>query len=99
MNDMTGKPSFTQEVDPKMQALIEKRRDRPEVGAIWTRKAKTSNIEFLSLKLTLTKERLQELLATVNGEGVIETSFVAFPNKFHEGNPKRPFFRIYEEQS
>ena len=98
MNDLPGKPSFTQDLNPEMKELIEKRKVRPEIGAIWKRNAKTSNTEFLSLKLTLTKEKLQALLAVAEGtEGVAETNFVAFPNKFYEENTKRPFFRIYEE--
>lgn len=95
---MSEKSTFGASVEgltPEMKDLINKRKDRPEVGAIWQRQAKTTGNEFLSLKLKLTKEKLQKLLT--NEDEVVEVSFVAFPNKFKEGNPKRPSFRIYDE--
>lgn len=96
MNEKSTFGASVEGLTPEMKDLINKRKERPEIGAIWDHQAKTTGNKFLSLKLKLTKEKLQQLLAA-SGEEVVEVSFVAFPNKFKEGNPKRPSFRIYDE--
>lgn len=88
------------EGDNKLSRLIEQRRQRPEVGAIWIKQAKTSNMEFLKIRLKLNKDQLQSLLektpdnATEQELPVYE--LVAFPNSSSNENNKRPAFRIYE---
>jgi uncharacterized protein (DUF736 family) len=69
---------------------------RSEVGALWKRQSR-SNMEYMSIKLELSKEKLQNLLSK-EGE-TIQVNLVAFPNKTHNGNMSRPNFRIYEELS
>ena len=69
---------------------------RPELGAIWTRTSK-SNTEFMSIKVNLTKTKLQELLNNSTTEEV-QLNLVAFPNKQYEENSKRPNYRVYEER-
>lgn len=100
MNNVVQKPVFTspgisEEFNSKMTELIEERRQRPEVGAIWTRKAKTSSMEFLKLRIRLTKEQLQKM-AESSEEDLVTLEFVAFPNSYKESNDKRPAYRIYE---
>ena len=88
-----NRPTFgaTPKVEPPPVAKAE----RPEVGAIWNRKAKASSFEFLSIKLELSKDKLKEL---INGTGDTATiKLVAFPNKNHVEDSKRPNFRVYEE--
>lgn len=69
---------------------------RPEIGAIWQRSSKVSNKDFLSVKLNISKKKLQELLAASTGEE-INLSLVAFPNEYKEAGDNRPAFRVYEE--
>lgn len=70
--------------------------ERKESGAIWERISKANN-RFLSIKLNMSKKALQELLAKSTTEDV-SIGFVAFPNKHQNGDPKRPTFRIFEDQ-
>lgn len=96
--DNNGKPSFTANVKSpeELAAVAEARKTRPEVGAAWKRQSKSKNLEFLSLRLKLSKARLQQLLSTSVGDEVL-LNLVAFPNKNEDGNPKRPVYRFYEE--
>lgn len=102
MSNAVQKPVFTSSIpstqsesfDPKMSELIEERRQRPEIGAIWTRKAKTSSMEFLKLRIRLTKEQLSQLTSSPDEQVTVE--FVAFPNTYKDSNDKRPSYRIYE---
>jgi len=67
---------------------------RPEMGAVWKRQSR-NNMEYMSIKLSLTKDMLRDLLSK---EGdLIQVNLVAFPNKSQNGNMSRPSFRIYEE--
>lgn len=70
--------------------------ERKESGAIWERTSKANN-KFLSIKLNMTKKALQDLLARSTSDEV-SIGFVAFPNKSQNGDPKRPTFRIFEDQ-
>jgi len=88
------------------EALKAKRSTRPEIGAMWKRNSKSTGTEYLSIRLKLTREKIQELLTKptvesgVDGtELVVEVDLVAFPNSNAEGNPRRPSFRVYEELS
>ena len=84
-----GAPQVETEVKP-----LEDKSFRPEVGAVWERQSR-NNMDYLSIKLELTKEKLQTLLSK---EGdIVRVNLVAFPNKTHNGNLNRPNFRIYEE--
>lgn len=106
MSNAIQKPMFTsaipsanppEQYDSKMSELIEERRQRPEIGAIWTRKAKTSNMEFLKLRIRLTKDQLNQLASSsTSDEEQITVEFVAFPNTYKDSNDKRPSYRIYE---
>ena len=69
---------------------------RQEFGAVWKRQSKSSNMNFLSLKIKLTKEKLQSLLAQA-GESV-DIRLIAFPNDSKGTDDSRPDFRIYEEK-
>lgn len=71
---------------------------RKEAGVIWERKAQNSGMKFFSIKIKLPKDKLQELMTQVDSEGMVETKFVAFPNKFKQENDNKPSFRIYEEK-
>lgn len=115
MNTVT-RPSFTQNVstapvgtktttdniDPRLSQLVEQRRQRPEIGAIWERQAKSNNMNYLKIRLKFSRAKLQELLAntpeTTNPDEIPITEFVAFPNTRQENNTKRPSFRVYEAQ-
>lgn len=69
--------------------------ERQETGAVWKRQAKSGQMDFLSLKIKLTKEKLRSLLEQV-GE-TVDISFVAFPNPHKNEDNKRPDFRIFED--
>jgi uncharacterized protein (DUF736 family) len=93
--DFKNRPTFgvnSPEVKPMENS--EDKSFRPEVGAVWKRQSR-NNTEYMSIKLELTKEKLQSLLLK-EGE-TIQVNFIAFPNKTHNGNTSRPNFRIYEE--
>ena len=68
---------------------------KAESGAIWKRQSKKTNSDFLSIRLTLNKEKLKELLAK-DGDSV-NIGFVAFPNPYKNEGEKRPDFRIFED--
>lgn len=90
------KPSFT--AAPTPTPTTQTKPIRPEVGAVWSRQAKTSNLNYMTIKLKITKEKLQELLnKSVNEKGEVDFNLVAFPNKTQHVSPGRPNFRIYEE--
>ena len=90
------KPTFGSTVITTTEASTEPLNERKESGAIWERTSKANN-RFLSIKLNMSKKALQELLAKTTTEGV-SIGFVAFPNKSQNGDPKRPTFRIFEDQ-
>ena len=69
---------------------------RKEVGVVWNRQAQTSNFQFLSIRMELTKEVLRKMLEST--EEVVPLNLVAFPNRFKEGQDNRPDYRIYEEK-
>ena len=69
---------------------------RTESGAIWKRVSSRDNSEFLSIRLKLSKERLQALLAKTGD--TVDVGFVAFNNPFKNEGPKRPDFRVYEDK-
>ena len=79
-----------------MTVLVETRRQRPETGAIWTRRSKTKEMEYMNIRMKFTKAKLQQLLSQVTEGDVVEASFVAFPNANKEESDRRPSFRIYE---
>lgn len=90
----TTNVTTVQETTAAQTMLAEKRKQRPEVGAAWKRQSKT-NMEYLTIRLKLTREKLQELLN--NNTEEVSVDLVAFPNKSNNGNSRRPVFRIYEE--
>jgi len=78
--------------------LAEQRKQRPEVGAIWKKSSTTTNMDYMTIRLRVTKEKLQELLSKpTNENGEVDLNLVAFPNKSQQGIDRRPSFRIYEE--
>lgn len=90
------KPTFGSTVITTTEASNVPLNERKESGAIWERTSKANN-RFLSIKLNMSKKALQELLAKTTTEEV-SIGFVAFPNKSQNGDPKRPTFRIFEDQ-
>ena len=90
------KPTFGSTVITTTEASNVPLNERKESGAIWERTSKANN-RFLSIKLNMSKKVLQELLAKSTTEDV-SIGFVAFPNKSQNGDPKRPTFRIFEDQ-
>jgi uncharacterized protein (DUF736 family) len=94
--EFKNKPTFGVSAPIQESKPEEKSNSRPEIGAVWKRQSK-NNMEYMSIKLELTKEKLQSLLLK-EGE-TIQVNFIAFPNKTHNGNNSRPNFRIYEELS
>ena len=69
---------------------------RQEFGAAWKRQTKKENIDFLSIRLQLTKEKLKALLSSV--EETVTLNLVAFPNTFKNEDDKRPDFKLYEDR-
>ena len=69
---------------------------RVESGAAWKRQTKKDNSEFLSIKISFSKERLKSLLE--NGGDTVDLGFVAFPNVFKGTSDSRPDFRIFEDK-
>lgn len=67
---------------------------RPEIGVIWNRTSTSKNLQFMNIKVKLSKEKLTELLSTNDNEVTLD--LVAFPNREHNGNDRRPNYRIYE---
>lgn len=90
------KPTFGQVTVNTTEASNVPVSERKESGAIWERTSK-ANERFLSIKLNMSKKVLQELLAKSTTEDV-SIGFVAFTNKSQNGDPKRPTFRIFEDQ-
>lgn len=90
------KPTFGSTVITTTEASNVPLNERKESGAIWERTSRANN-KFLSIKLNMSKKALQELLAKSTTEEV-SIGFVAFPNKSQNGDPKRPTFRIFEDQ-
>jgi hypothetical protein len=84
----------------RLNNLINARKNRSEVGAAWLRQSRTSNSQYLKIRLRFTKEELQQLLNnTPDGPVSDDTPFlelVAFQNASQEQNPKRPAYRIYK---
>jgi len=76
-------------------APILKTNSRIESGAVWKRLSKKDSSEFLSIKISLSKDKLKELLNQAND--TVDIGFVAFPNSTKNDNPARPDFRIFED--
>lgn len=96
MENNNIKPTFGQTTVITTEASNVPVNERKESGAIWERTSKANN-RFLSIKLNMSKKALQEILAKSTTEEV-SIGFVAFPNKSQNGDPKRPTFRIFEDQ-
>lgn len=91
------KPTFGVGINQeRLNEVIEKRNQRPEIGAIWKKLSRKNNNEFLSVEVTLTEDKLKELLGRVT-EGKVKFNLVGFVNKFQNGVTRRPAFRLYEE--
>lgn len=89
--DLGQRPTF----GVKSPEVKQNSNERQETGAVWKRQAKSGQMEFLSLKIKLTKDKLKALLAQT-GE-TVDISFVAFPNPHKNEDSKRPDFRIFED--
>jgi len=97
------KPTFgqnntdTTKVTPS-DDLTQRRKSRPEVGAIWKRTSK-SDMEYMTIQLN--KKLIEDLLASgktrIDTYGNVLVDLVAFPNKKHSENSRQPAFRVYEE--
>lgn len=81
---------------PVSQELIATRQQRQEIGCIWNRNSKSTNMQFYKVRLNFTKEQLQEMLNGPTTEnGTIQVEYVAFPNSGISDNPRRPAYRIF----
>lgn len=82
--------------NPRLEGLIQERRQRAEVGAAWSRVSKVSGNKFLKLRFNRTQ--LVELLnrTSTSSDENVTVDFVAFPNSSSEENSKRPVYRIFE---
>ena len=95
-----AKNSSSPSASPIPAEIQEQRSRRPESGAIWKRTSKTTNMEYMTLRLKFTREKLTALLnAPVTEDNLVALDLVAFPNQNQAENPKRPSYRIYEELS
>jgi uncharacterized protein (DUF736 family) len=97
------RPNFvrnsTAPVTPVSPEIQERRSQRAELGAVWKRTSK-ANMEYMTIRLKLTREKLQALLASpTNDRNEVEVDLVAFANQNQEDNPRRPSYRVYEELS
>lgn len=93
-----GVPQATQTTTEVKTEVVDQRKTRPEVGQIWNKQSRTNNLNYMTIRLRVTKEKLQELLnKPVNEHGEVDLNLVAFPNKNQQGVDRRPSFRIYEE--
>lgn len=90
--DLGKRPTF----GVKSPEVKQNNNERQEAGAVWKRQAKSGQMDFLSLKIKLSKEKLRSLLEQAGDS--IDIGFVAFPNQF-KNDPKQPDFRIYEDQT
>jgi len=101
---MVNKPTFgfanNQKQEGSYEDLQKKRAERPEVGAIWENTTKSQS-KYMNIRFKLPKSELLKLIedSTLDTEGKVTVSFIAFPNKNEEPNSKRPSFRIYQELS
>lgn len=91
--DLRQRPTF----GAASPTLKQNSSERQEAGAVWKRQAKSGQMDFLSLKIKLTKDRLRSLLEQA-GE-TVDISFVAFPNPHKSEDVKRPDFRIFEDNT
>lgn len=91
------KPTFGVAINQdRLNEVIERRNQRPEIGAIWKKLSRKNNNEFLSVEVTLSEDKLKELLSKVV-DGKVKINLVGFTNKFQNGMNRRPAFRLYEE--
>ena len=77
--------------------LREQRQNRSEIGAMWKKKARTKDSEYMTIRLRLDREKLLQLLEDSNGSELIEYNMVSFPNNGSDENESRPAFRIFED--
>ena len=77
--------------------LKEQRQNRSEIGAMWKKKAKTKDSEYMTIRLRLDRDKLLKLLEDNKGCDLIEYNMVSFPNNGSDENESRPAFRIFED--
>lgn len=100
-NETTVTNSVVEETVEDSAELVEltrKRSERPEIGAMWDKTSKKSGMQFYTLKVTLTKDKIEELVSQITRGGEVATlEMVAFPCSKKEDNSRRPAYRIFEE--
>lgn len=69
---------------------------RSSIGSIWEKTAKDSQKKYMTLSIRMSKQRIQELLASENGE-IVNLKFVAFSNQYKNEEETSPDFKVYEE--
>lgn len=90
--------SAEQLLDPHFTDLIEKRSQRPEVGAMWEKKSRKNDTVYYTMRIKLTKEQLLDLTQQIEeGEEVAQLDMVTFPTRKPESNNRKPSHRIYQE--
>jgi hypothetical protein len=89
---MFNKPSFgvPENLNPENSNTTK----QEEIGAIWDNSGK------MNIRFKIPKSKLMELVegSKTDAEGNVLLGFTAVPNKSHNGDSKRPKFRIFERQ-
>lgn len=73
----------------------ENKQTRLEIGAVWQKNTK-ANKPYLNIKVTLSKNKIKELLTASEEE--VNLTFVGFLNETKVEGDNRPTFRLFEEQ-
>lgn len=81
----------------KNESLQERRQQRDEVGAVWTKTTKNSESEYMTIKLKLDQEQLNHLLSQLSNDNVAVLELVAFPYTGGETNGRRPTYRVFPD--
>lgn len=90
---LTNKPTFG--TSPTIsETTTPAKKAQEEIGAIWNRVAKNAT-NYMVVRFN--KAKLKELLAKLPDDQE-NVSLVAFANKGQQGDPKRPAFRVFEEE-
>lgn len=80
----------------KFEDLVERRKNRKETGAIWT-KSGTKGINFHTIKVKLNQEQIENLVNQLQNKEEAILDLVAFPCKGGEVDGRKPTFRVFPD--
>lgn len=80
----------------KYEDLTERRKNRKETGAIWT-KTGMKGTNFHTIKVKLSQEQIERLVIQLENNEEISLDLVAFPCKGGEPNGRKPTYRIFSD--